>query len=71
MLCRKAICQKIEKTHHWTLKIICQSEESNDNLLVESSSVSVHQRHMRFFSNRGFYKYDADKSWICVALFYL
>ena len=39
---------KIEKIHHRTLKVIYQSEESCENLLLESSSVFVHQRHPRF-----------------------
>ena len=48
MFCRKTLYHKIEKTHYRTLKLIYQSEESYENLLLESSSVSVHQRHMRF-----------------------
>ena len=44
---RKTLYHKIEKIHHRTLKIIYQSEESYENLLLESSSVSVHQRHLR------------------------
>ena len=48
MFCRKTLYHKIEKTHHRTLKVIYQSEESYENLLLESSSVSVHQEHLRF-----------------------
>ena len=48
MFCRKTLCHKIEKIHHGTLKVIYQSEESYENLLLESSSVSIHQRHLRF-----------------------
>ena len=48
MFCRKTLYHEIEKTHHRTLKVIYQSEESYENLLLESSSVSVHQRHLRF-----------------------
>ena len=48
MFCRKTLYHKIEKIHHRTLKVIYQSEESYENLLLESSSVSVHQRHLRF-----------------------
>ena len=48
MFCRKTLYHKIEKTHYRTLKLIYQSEESYENLLLESSSVSVHQRHLRF-----------------------
>ena len=72
MFCRKTLYHKIEKIRHSTLKVIYQSEESYENLLLESSSVSVHQRlHLRFFSNRNLQKYNANKSWIYVALFYL
>ena len=48
MFRRKTLYHKIEKVHHRTLKVIYQSEESYENLLLESSSVSVHQRHLRF-----------------------
>ena len=48
MFCIKTLYHKIEKIHHRTLKVIYQSEGSYENLLLESSSVSVHQRHLRF-----------------------
>ena len=48
MYCRKILYHKIEKIHRRTLKVIYQSEESYENILLESSSVSVHQRHLRF-----------------------
>ena len=48
MFCRKALYHKVEKIHHRTLKVIYQYKESYENLLLESSSVSVHQRHLRF-----------------------
>ena len=48
MFYRKTLYHKIEKNHHRILKVIYQSEESYENLLLESSSVSVHQRHLRF-----------------------
>ena len=48
MFCRKTLYHKIEKVHHRTLKVIYQSKESYKTLLLESSSVSVHQRHLRF-----------------------
>ena len=47
MFCRKTLYHKIEKLHHGTLKVIYQSEESCENLFLESSSVSVHQRYLR------------------------
>ena len=48
LLCRKTLYHKTEKIHHRTLKVIYQSEEPYENLLLESSSVSAHQRHLRF-----------------------
>ena len=48
MFCRKTLYHKIEKSHHRTLKVIYQSEDFYENLLLESSSVSVNQRHLRF-----------------------
>ena len=48
MFCRKALYHKIEKIHHRTLTVNYESEESYENLL-ESSSISAHQRHLRFF----------------------
>ena len=48
MFCRKNLYHKIEKVHHRTLKVIYQSEESYQNLLLESSSVSVPQKHLSF-----------------------
>ena len=48
MFCRKTLFHKIENFHHRTLKVIYQSEESYENLLLGSSSVSIHQKHLRF-----------------------
>ena len=48
MFCKKTLYHKIEKIHHGTLKVIYQSEESYENLLLESSSVSVRQRYLSF-----------------------
>ena len=39
---------KIEKIHHRTLKVIYQSNDTYENLLLQSNTVSVHQRHLRF-----------------------
>ena len=41
-------CRKLQKIHHRSLKVIYQSEESYENVLLESSSVSAHQRHLHF-----------------------
>ena len=48
MFSRKTLYHKIEKIHHRTLKVNYQYEESYENLLLESNSVSIHQRHLRF-----------------------
>ena len=48
MLCRKALYHKIEKIHYRTLQAVYHSEESYENLLLKSSSVSVHQKHLGF-----------------------
>ena len=62
MCSRKTLYHKIEKIHHRTLKVIYQSEESYENLLLESSSVSITIKTSAFFSNRNLQKYDANKS---------
>ena len=38
----------MQKIHHKSLKVIYQSDASYDDLLQLSSSVSLHQRHLRF-----------------------
>ena len=48
MFCRKTPYSKIEKIHHKTLKVIYESNDTYDNLLLQSDTVSVHQRHLRF-----------------------
>ena len=48
MFCRKTLYSKIEKIHHKTLKVIYESNDTYDNLLLQSNTVSVHQRHLRF-----------------------
>ena len=48
MFCRKTVYSKIEKIHHKTLKVIYESNDTYDNLLLQSNTVSVHQRHLRF-----------------------
>ena len=42
MLCRKTLNHNIEKIHHGSLKLIYESEDSYENLLLKSSSNSVH-----------------------------
>ena len=48
MFCRKTLYSKIEKIHHKTLKVIYESNDTYDNLLLQSKMVSVHPRHLRF-----------------------
>ena len=48
MFCRKTFYSKIEKIHHKTLKVIYESNDTYENLLLQSNTVSVHQRHLRF-----------------------
>ena len=48
MFCRKTLYLKIEKIHHKTLKVIYESNDTYGNLLLQSSTVSVHQRHPLF-----------------------
>ena len=48
MFCRKTLYSETEKIHHKTLKVIYESSDTYDNLLLQSNTVSVHQRHLRF-----------------------
>ena len=48
LFCRKTLYSKIEKTHHKTFKVIYESNDTYENLLLQSNTVSVHQRHLRF-----------------------
>ena len=48
MFCRKTVYSKIEKIHQKTLKVIYESNDTNDNLLLQSNTVSVQQRPLRF-----------------------
>ena len=52
MFCRKTLYSKIEKIHHKTLKVIYESNDTYDNLLLQGNTVSVHQRYLRFLSKR-------------------
>ena len=45
MFCRKILYSKI---HYKTLEVTYESNNPNDNLLLQSKMVSVHQRHLRF-----------------------
>ena len=48
MFCRKTLYSKIEKIHHKTLKVIYESNDTYENLLLQSNTVSIHQRHLGF-----------------------
>ena len=48
MLCRKTLYSKFEKNHHRTLKVVYGIDDSYNNILLSSNSVSIHQRHLRF-----------------------
>ena len=50
MFFRKAYYSKIEKIHHKTLKVIYGLNDTCDNLFLQSITVSVHQRHLRFLT---------------------
>ena len=48
MFCRKTLYSEIEKVHHKNLKVIYESNDTYENLLLQSNTDSVHQRHLRF-----------------------
>ena len=48
VFCRKTFYSKIDKIHHSTLKVIYGIDDSYNNLLLRSNSVSIYQRHLRF-----------------------
>ena len=48
MFCRKTLYSKIEKNHHRTLKVVYGIDDSYNNHLLSSNSVSFHQMHLRF-----------------------
>ena len=49
MFCRKILYSKI---HYKTLKVIYESNDPKDNLLLQSKMVSVHQRHLKFLMTK-------------------
>ena len=48
MFCRKGLYLKMQKVHRKTLTVIYQSNNTYEELLELSDSVSIHQRHLRF-----------------------
>ena len=49
MFCRKRLYLKMRKIHHETQKVIYQSNKTYEELFEQSETVSIHQRHLRFF----------------------
>ena len=49
MFFRKTLYSEIEKIHHKTSKVIYESRDIYDNLLVQGNTVSVQERHLSFF----------------------
>ena len=47
-LCRKTLYSKLGKTHHKILKVTYESNDTYDTLLLQSKTVSVHRRHLKF-----------------------
>ena len=48
MFCRKPLHSKIGKIHHKTCGVIYELCDIYDDLLLQSNTVSEHQRHLRF-----------------------
>ena len=48
MFCRKTLYSKIEKIYNNLLKVIYESNYTCDNLSLQSNTVSVHQKRLRF-----------------------
>ena len=48
MFCRKGLYLKTHKIHHKTLKVIYQSNNTYQEVLELSETVSIHQGHLRF-----------------------
>ena len=47
-LCRKTLYSKLGKIHHKILKVTYESNDTYDILLLQSKTVSVHRRHLKF-----------------------
>ena len=48
MFCRKTVYPKKGKIHQKTLNVTYESKDTYENQLLQSNTVSVHQRHLRF-----------------------
>ena len=47
MFCRKQDCLEVEKIHYKTLKIVYNSNECYEELLIRNNEVSIHQKQLR------------------------
>ena len=54
IFCRKTFYYKIEKIYHRTLKVIYGIDDSYNNLLLSSNSISIHRGHLRFLVTETF-----------------
>ena len=66
MFYRKTLNSKIEKIHHKTLKVIYETNDTYDNLLLQSNTVSIHQKHVRFLMteiNKGISQLNPEFMW--------
>ena len=48
MFCRKTFYSKIEKIHRKSLKVINESNDTYGNQFLQSNTVTVHKKHLRF-----------------------
>ena len=70
MFCRKTDYLKMEKIQYKVLKIVFNSNESFDNLLLHSNEVSIHQKQLRQLTT-GIYKSLTDLSLQFIKPFFL
>ena len=47
MLCRKQGYLEVEKIHYKSLKIVCNSNECYEELLISNNEASIHQKQLR------------------------
>ena len=48
MFCWKSLYSKIGKIHHKTLNVVYKSSDTYNNVLLQSNTISEHQKHLRF-----------------------
>ena len=65
MYCRKTLYSKIDKIHQKTLKVIYESNDTYDNLLLQSNTISVCQRHLRFLMTEYIKAYHNETLNLC------